>query len=269
MKHENSPSVVDRDVLASEPGGGRKIRWALAAEVPVSLCYNGVAHVVMMASPSDLEDFAIGFSLSERILEGTGDIESLDVRRVDRGYLVEMRVGEAAANRVARRRRNLPGQTSCGICGVIEIEEALPALPKITATPAVTRVGVARAISTLKDHQPLNAKARSLHAAAFADASGTIVLAREDVGRHNALDKLIGAAGRREVNLADGMAVLSSRCSVELIQKAVVANVPVLVTISAPTSLAVELAEEAGLTLITASRPNDMTIICDPHNLLS
>lgn len=269
MNHENSPSVVDRDVGVFAREGTDKVRWALAAEVPVSLSYNGIAHVVMMASPSDLEDFAVGFSLSERILSGPGDIENLEVRRVDRGYLIDMRVGEAATARVAARRRNLPGQTSCGICGIIEMEEALPVLPKITAAPEVTCGAVAKAMSSLRDHQPLNARARSLHGAAFADASGTIMLAREDVGRHNALDKLVGAAARAGIDLASGMVLLSSRCSVELIQKAAVAGVPVLATVSAPTTLAAELAEGAGIALVNASQPGDIIIICDPHKLLT
>lgn len=269
MNREISPSVVNRDVLVFASDGGHKVRWSLAAEVPVSLGYNGVAHVVMMASPSDLEDFAVGFSLSERILHDPGDIESLEVRRADRGYLIDMRIGEAAAARVATRRRNLPGQSSCGICGIIEIEQALPALPKIIAVPDVTRGAVAKALSSLRDHQPFNASARSLHGAAFADTSGTILAAREDIGRHNALDKLIGAAARGEIDLATGMVVLSSRCSVELVQKAAIAGVPVLATVSAPTTLAVELAEGAGMALVTGSQPEDITIICDPHNILT
>lgn len=260
---------MDAEVEVSGPESERQVRWGLAAEVPVSLCYNGVAHVVMMASPSDLEDFAVGFSLSERILESVADIEALDVREVDRGTLIDMRVSEAANARVASRRRNLPGQASCGICGVIELEAALPVLPKIAATPVATLAAVKRAVVSLREHQPLNAQTRSLHGAAFADPSGTIALAREDIGRHNALDKLIGAAVREGVGIAEGFAVLSSRCSVELVQKVVIAGIPLMVTVSAPTTLAVELAEEAGLTLFCMAGDSDVAIITDPHLIYS
>ena len=269
MSREKSPSVADHDIKVSGPEGVRQLRWGLAAEVPVSLCYNGVAHVVMMASPSDLEDFAVGFSLSERILESVADIEALDVREVDRGTLVDLRVSEAANARVSARRRNLPGQASCGICGVIELEAALPDLPKVAARPTASLAAVKSAVASLREHQPLNAQTRSLHGAAFADQSGAIVLTREDIGRHNALDKLIGAAARQDISLEEGFALLSSRCSVELVQKAVIAGIPLMVTVSAPTTLAVELAEEAGLTLFCMAGDSSVAIITDPHSIYS
>lgn len=269
MNRKNSPSVADRDVEVSGPGGARQVQWGLAAEVPVSLCYNGVAHVVMMVSPSNLEDFAVGFALSERILKNVSDIESLDARKVDRGFLVDMRVSEAANARVAARRRNLPGQASCGICGVIELEAALPVLPEIDAGPTASLAAVKKAVASLREHQPLNAQTRSLHGAAFADPSGTIVLAREDIGRHNAFDKLIGAAAREDMLLEEGFALLSSRCSVELVQKAVIAGIPLMVTVSAPTTLAVELAEDAGLTLFCMAEDSSVAIITDPHSIYS
>lgn len=269
MFGKENPSVVDSEIEVSGSEGARPVRWGLAAEVPVSLCYNGVAHVVMMVSPSDLEDFAIGFSLSERILKNVSDIESLDVREVDRGTLIDLRVSEAANARVSARRRNLPGQASCGICGVIELEAALPDLPKIDARPTASLAAVKSAVASLREHQPLNAQTRSLHGAAFADSSGTIVLAREDIGRHNALDKLIGAAAREGVQLSEGFAVLSSRCSVELVQKVVIAGIPLMVTVSAPTTLAVELAEDAGLTLFCMAGESSVAIITDPHSIYS
>lgn len=269
MFGKENPSVVDCEIEVSGSDGVHQVRWGLAAEVPVSLCYNGVAHVVMMVSPSDLEDFAVGFSLSERILKSANDIESLDVREVDRGTLIDMRVSEAANARVASRRRNLPGQASCGICGVIELEAALPDLPKIDTRPTASLMAVKKAVASLREHQPLNVQARSLHGAAFANPSGTIMLAREDIGRHNALDKLIGAAAREGVQLSEGFAVLSSRCSVELVQKVVIAGIPLMVTVSAPTTLAAELAEEAGLTLFCMAKDSSVAIITDPHSIYS
>lgn len=272
MIKKGNPGVVDRVVEVSSPEGVgqvREVRWGLAAEVPVSLCYNGVAHVVMMASPCDLEDFAVGFSFSERILETLDDLEDLDVRAVDHGYLIDVRVRGAANARVSARRRNLPGQTSCGICGVIELEEALPKLPAISSVPEVTLAAARRALSSLRDHQPLNARSRSLHGAAFCDASGAVLFAREDVGRHNALDKLIGAGTLGGHDLATGFIVMSSRCSVELVQKVAIANIPLLVTASAPTTLAIALAEDVGLTLLCASGNDELAILVDPHEMAS
>lgn len=266
MDKKDNPAAAARPVqISAADGHSGADLWQLAAEVPVSLCYNGVAHAVMMASPSDLEDFALGFSLSERILESTSEIDDLDVRKVDRGYLINMNVTEAAGARVAERRRNLPGQSSCGICGVIELEEALPKLPPLKAKPMASIAAVKRAARSLREHQPLNAQTRSMHAAAFADPSGAIMLAREDIGRHSALDKLIGAASRQGVGMTGGFIVLSSRCSVELVQKAVIAGVPLMVTVSAPTTLAVDLAEEAGLTLLSMAGEASVAVITDPH----
>lgn len=248
-------------------GGSREALWHIADEVPVSLTFNGVAHAVMMASPCDLGDFAVGFALSERILTGLSEFERLDIREIERGFLVALEVSEAANARVLARRRILPGQTSCGICGVIELEEALPKLPAISSVPGVTLAAARRALSSLRDHQPLNAQARSLHGAAFCDASGAIAFAREDVGRHNALDKLIGAGTLGGHDLAAGFIVMSSRCSVELVQKAAIADIPLLVSASAPTTLAIELAEDVGLTLLCSSGNDELAILVDPHEI--
>lgn len=261
--------IAARDVNLAGEGGSRAACWQIAEEVPVSLTFNGVAHAVMMVTPRDLEDFALGFALSERILTSPDEIENLVVNQIEKGFLIALEVSEAANARVAARRRNLPGQTSCGICGVIELEEALPKLPPISAVPKVTLAAARRALSSLREHQPLNARARSLHGAAFCDASGAVNLAREDVGRHNALDKLIGAGARGGHDLTSGFIVMSSRCSVELIQKVAIANIPFLVTASAPTTLAITLAEEAQLTLLCASGDDGLAVLVDPHEIAS
>lgn len=265
MKKGEVPGVAERTLKTTGPEGALAVRWHLADEVPVSLTFNGFAHAVMMASPNDLEDYGVGFALSERILVDPDDLRSLDVRELEKGFLVDLEVGEDAGSRVAARRRNLPGQTSCGICGIIELEEALPELPPVTARLNVPFAAVRRALSSLRDHQPLNASARSLHGAAFCSAEGSILFAREDVGRHNALDKLIGAGVRTGVDLASGFIVMSSRCSIELVQKVVIAGVPLLATASAPTTLAVKLAEDTRLTLVCASGPEDIAVLVDPH----
>jgi FdhD protein len=265
MKKDEVPGIAERALKTTGPEGSLAVHWTLADEVPVSLTFNGVAHAVMMASPSDLEDYGVGFALAERILVDPGDLRSLEVRKLERGFLIDLQVGEDAGSRVAARRRNLPGQTSCGICGIIELEEALPELAPVTASLDVSHSAVRNALSSLRDHQPLNASARSLHGAAFCSAEGSILFAREDVGRHNALDKLIGAGVRAGVDLAAGFIVMSSRCSIELVQKVVIAGVPLLATASAPTTLAVKLAEDARLTLVCASGPQDIAVLVDPH----
>lgn len=261
--------IAERDVNLAREGGLRAARWHIAEEVPVSLTFNGVAHAVMMASPCDLEDFALGFALSERILTSPDEIENLAVSQIEQGFLVALEVCEAANARVAARRRVLPGQTSCGICGVIELEEALPKLPPISAAPQVTLAAARNALSCLREHQPLNAQARSLHGAAYCDGSGEPLFSREDVGRHNALDKLIGAGALQGLDLGTGFVVMSSRCSVELVQKVAIANIPMLVTASAPTTLAISLAKEVRLTLLCASGDDELAILVDPHEMAS
>lgn len=264
MNKKSRHGIAQQKVEMAGARGFRSGYWHLADEVPVSITFNGVAHAVMMASPCDLEDYAVGFALSERILTGFDEVEHLDVRAVERGFLIDLQVGPEASARVSARRRNLPGQTSCGICGLIELEEALPDLSPIVAVPAIDAPVVARALSSLRDHQPLNALARSLHAAAFCNSDGEVVLAREDVGRHNALDKLIGAGARGGHDLTSGFMIMSSRCSVELVQKAAVAGVPLLATVSAPTTLAIELARNVGLTLMCANGESELVILVDP-----
>ncbi len=248
-------------------GGGEAVERALAAETPVALSCNGVAHVVMMLTPADYEDFAVGFSLAEGIVATADEIDAIDVRASEAGMLVELTIPQDRFAALLRRRRNLVGQSGCGICGLEELEEAIRPLPSLEARPRIDHAGIARALADLPRHQPLNAETGAAHAAAFCDPSGRILAVREDVGRHNAFDKLVGHLARTGVDARDGFALLTSRCSYELVEKAVMARIPALVTISAPTGLAVALARRARLTLVALARADSMLCFNDPHGV--
>lgn len=239
----------------------------LAAEVPVSLTYNGIAHVVMMCTPQDIEDFAVGFSLAEGIVERSQEVLGVEVREIASGLLVRVDIPPARSEQLIDKRRGLVGQTGCGICGVTELEQAIHAVRAVPLPPVIASQAVFRALEALPDHQPLNRETGAVHAAAFADAQGNILLAREDVGRHNALDKLIGALAREGREPATGFAVMTSRCSFELVQKCAGAGLPALVTVSAPTDLAVDLARRAGLTLIALARRDSALVVSDPYGV--
>lgn len=262
-----APASLRLPALSLAPFGRAATAREVASEMPTALSYNGVAHVVMMTTPRDFEDFAVGFTLSEGIVAAASEIGEIEVRPAEAGMLVDSRIPQARFETLLGRRRNLVGQSGCGICGLEELEEALRPLPPLTGVPVLTREAVDRALDGLRGRQPLNAATGAVHAAAFCDASGNILAAREDVGRHNALDKLIGHLARAGLDPETGFALLSSRCSYELVQKAVAARIPALVTISAPTALAVRLAREARLTLIALARADSMLCFCDPHGL--
>jgi len=239
----------------------------LAVEVPLSLAYNGVAHAVMMISPQDVEDFVRGFSWSERIVDNISEMSELSIREVAPGLLAQISIPPERQKALLAGRRTLVGQTGCGICGVVELEAAIRDLPPVTARPIAAKQAIFAALTSLGQRQPLNQATGSVHAAAFVDAQGFIQLLREDVGRHNAFDKLIGAMLLAGVSPQEGFVLLTSRCSFELVQKAVVLGVPLLVTISAPTTLAVELAQRAGLTLIALARSDSLLCFSDPYGL--
>lgn len=254
-------------LLAS--GQAEQAARPLAAEVPVSLTYNGIAHVVMMTTPQDIEDFAVGFSLAEGIVESAAEILGVEVREVPPGLLVRVDIPPERSEQLIGKRRGLVGQTGCGICGVTELEEAIRAVRAVGPAPVIRPEALFRALAALPDHQPLNRKTGAVHAAAFADTEGNILMAREDVGRHNALDKLIGALARAGRDTASGFAVMTSRCSFELVQKCAGAGIPALATVSAPTDLAVDLARRAGLTLVALARADSALVLSDPSGLFA
>jgi FdhD protein len=221
----------------------------LAVEVPVALVYNGRPHAVMMCTPADLEDFAVGFTVSEMIAPA-GQISRVDAVKYARGIELQMEIPAAAADALAERARAIVGRTGCGLCGVEVIDDALREPRLVQSGLRLTRDALWRASESLGGQQPLNRDTNAIHAAAWASADGALQIVREDVGRHNALDKVIGALFRSQRAASDGFAVVTSRASYELVQKAAVANIPVLAAVSRPTALAVDLAEQAGITLI-------------------
>ncbi|MFD2232482.1 formate dehydrogenase accessory sulfurtransferase FdhD [Phaeospirillum tilakii] len=234
------------------------VAWLLPEEAPVALVYNRRSFAVMLASPADLEDFALGFSLSEGVVAALDEIDDLVVRRLDQGLGVEMTIPAARAAALLGRRRGVEGSSACGLCGIDDLAAVQRPLPAVVA-PAVTAEAIRRAGAGFAAHQPLRARTHSVHGAAWCDPAGTILLAREDVGRHNALDKLIGAARRQGLRLEDGFALLSSRCGVELVRKAARVGIGLLATLSAPTGLAATMAAAAGLDLAVLGRDGGVT----------
>jgi FdhD protein len=240
--------------------GDTAIERPLADETPVGLLYDGCPHVVLMATPSDIEDLAVGFTLSERIA-GAGDITGVTVETLDEGLQVDVRLtAQGRKGRAAARSRSMEGRSSCGLCGVTRLAQAVRPLSALRDGPTISRAAIEAALDALEQQQALGRLTRAMHAAAFADAAGGLVRVREDVGRHNALDKLIGAAARDGLDAADGFLVITSRCSYEMVEKAAVAGFALLVAISAPTALAIRKAEECGMTLVALARADGCTI---------
>lgn len=256
------PGLQRLDLIRVDRDGRRhQIRRVVPDEVPVALVYNGISHVVMMATPLDLEDFALGFSLSEGILAEPGELLDVEVEAAGDGVEVRLQITGRAFVGLKERRRNLTGRTGCGLCGVDSIDQAVRDLPAIENDRRFTVSGIFRALDQLPALQVLNKESRTLHAAAFCDAEGDVLALREDVGRHNALDKLIGAMHKRKLDPATGFGVITSRCSSEMVQKAVAMGLPMLVAVSAPTGLAQELADRYGLTLIGLARSDSLIIV--------
>jgi len=233
----------------------------LAAEMAVAMSYGGSTHAVMMATPEDLVDFAYGFSLTEGIIRDCGEIEAVDVVAFDQGIDVQITLRVDRSEALAARRRSMAGPVGCGLCGLESIEAAVRDVPKDAAPDFRMRVdAVNAAVEALSRAQPLFAATRAVHGAGFYRPGHGMMAVREDVGRHNALDKLIGALARERLDAGEGAIVVSSRLSVEMVQKAAIAGSPVLIAISAPTALAVETAEAAGLTLIATARGDGFSV---------
>lgn len=248
------------------PAGVSAVEEQVAEEVPIALVYNGVPHVVMMATPADLEDFAVGFSLTEELVPGTPDILGLKVERYSLGVEVQVNVTPACATAIANRTRSLTGRTGCGICGSATIEGVLKQLHPVPPGPSISRAAVHRALAELGARQPLNQETGTVHAAGWAGLNGEVLLVREDVGRHNALDKLVGALARAGTPQA-GFVVVTSRASFEMVQKATVLGAPLVAAISGPTGLAVRVAEQSGVTLVGFARGDRLTCYTHPERL--
>jgi len=226
----------------------------VAVETPINIVYGNMPYAVMMASPSDLEDFVTGFSLTEGIVRSADEIRSIAVEPKDEGVIVTVELAPGRFREHLARRRNLSGRTSCGLCGVETIEEIPMADAATRASRAVTAAAIEAALAALDRHQPLGQLTRAVHAAAWCDPAGTILAVREDVGRHNALDKLIGARLRAGADAREGFLLVTSRASFEMVEKAAIFGAGTLAAISAPTSLAIERARHLGLTLAAVAR---------------
>lgn len=249
--------------------GDLKTDRSVPIEVPVALEYCGLGYAVMMASPDNLEDFVIGHAVAEGLVQSAANVTDVDVASVEGGWVVRAQLPKHAREAIFARARTRVSDSSCGLCGVDSISEALRPLPQVIATIKTSRQAIARALAELYSHQPLNLATGAVHAAAFCYADGEILQVREDVGRHNALDKLVGAIGRSSIDMRDGFILLSARCSFELVEKTVRSGAPMLVTISAPTSLAVERAKAAGLTLVSLARADSALVVNEPYGSIS
>lgn len=243
-------------VRIQSDGEYRSVEREVAEEVPVALEFNGVGYAVLMATPSGIEDLVSGFLLSERLQSPNDPVLSVSVTEVDNGIVARANLPADRATSLFERVRHRATDSSCGLCGVENIEQAMRPLPSITSRTDASHSAIFKALEGLRSHQLLNARTGTVHAAALVDPDGHIRLVREDVGRHNAFDKLLGAMRRADASWDGGFALLSSRCSYELVEKAVLADCPLLVTISAPTMLAVKRASEAGLQLKVLARPD-------------
>ncbi|MBA2127031.1 formate dehydrogenase accessory sulfurtransferase FdhD [Hyphomicrobium methylovorum] len=240
--------------VTSLAGEAERVTWQLPEETPVALQINSEPYTVMMATPADLRDFAVGFLIGEGILKSPRSIVGVLVMPVDNGVAVDVAIPETELETTRLARRTVEGRTGCGLCGIEDISSALRPLPVLTRTWAPSPDAIERAASSLYQHQPMNQLNRSVHGAAWVSREGEILLVREDVGRHNALDKLIGALLRDETDLTNGFVLMTSRCSFELVQKTVTAGIGGLVTVSAPTALALDLAKKSNLFLAALAK---------------
>jgi FdhD protein len=279
---ERMTTVTDgwRETQASNLGArstpARRIGLAIAsdseldrlvpAEAPVAIEYNGIAFAVMMATPVELEAFATGFTLAEGLVDRSSEITDIGIVPVENGWILRITLPADRSEAVFERVRNRVSESSCGLCGIESLEQALRPLPPVTSGLSISRAALARALGDLPAHQPLGRETGGCHVAAFCSADGEILRAQEDVGRHNALDKLVGSLALSSIDPGTGFILLSARCSYELVEKTARAGFPMLVTISVPTTLAVERARDCGLTLISLARRDSALVFNDPYD---
>lgn len=260
--------VKRRDFVKAAGAHAESDSVGVAEEIPVALVYNETPHVVMMATPADLEDFAVGFTLSEQIVSRVGEIDSIYIVQRDEGTQIFLDIPGDAAQRIAERSRGLVGRTGCGLCGVQEIGDAVRPVCALDSHEPIEFEAIVRAEQGLHDAQRWNRETGSMHAAAWAARDGTVIVAREDLGRHNAVDKVIGALARADRDPSEGFMLVTSRASYELVQKAAVARIPLLAAISRPTGLAIRIAEQAGMTLVGLLRGQTANIYSHPEGVL-
>jgi FdhD protein len=259
-------------VVRWRDGERRELDDWLTEEVPVALEFNGISHAVMLATPADLEDFALGFGLSEGIFASPADLYDCELDVAPQGIIVRMQVSSRSFAGLKQRRRTLAGRTGCGVCGTESLDQVLRPVPAVPASAPLQASAIARAMHEMRARQRLCQATGALHAAAWCDADGAVQWLREDVGRHNALDKLIGAIARIDSRVGtgqrDGFIAVTSRASVEMVQKAAVAGAPLLAAVSAPTLLAVETARAASMGLVGLVRGNDLVVYANADRIV-
>ncbi|MDP1659287.1 MAG: formate dehydrogenase accessory sulfurtransferase FdhD [Methylotenera sp.] len=256
------------DVIKRRNGEQHAVTDQLAEEVPVALIYNGISHAVMLATPQDLEDFALGFSLSEGIVKNKSELYGIEICLQANGIELHCDIASECFAQLKDRRRTLAGRTGCGLCGSESLEQAMRYPQELKDKVVFQKSAIQRGLHDMPLLQNLQQQTGATHASAWVLADGTVDLLREDVGRHNALDKLIGAIARSNKN-NNGFIITSSRASYEMVQKTASAGVNMLVAISAPTGLAVRVADQCGLTLVGFAREDNYVVYSHPENLVS
>ena len=237
-------------------------------EVPIAFSYGGSSHAVMMGTPDDLEDFAVGFSLTEGIITDRSQVAGIELLEDEKGIDVQVTLLDDVEDALRRRRRSMAGPVGCGLCGIESIEQAVRTVPDVSKVElSLSHADIVQAVALLNESQPLHRETRAVHGAGFYIPGKGLIAVREDVGRHNALDKLCGAVIRAGETGASGAVAVTSRLSVEMVQKTAILGAPVLIAISAPTALAIRTAEEAGMTLVALVRGEDFEIFTHPHRL--
>ena len=259
----SADSLKQVSVLRVRDGEQTIAMDVIAVEVPVALEYNGISHVVMLASPANLENFALGFSLSEGIIQQASELYACEVEATAAGWLVHLEIAAERFMLLKERRRNLAGRTGCGLCGTESLEQVTRCTTVVSHRHHFTEAAILNGMHTMQNLQPMQKQSGATHAAAWMTAQGQIECVREDVGRHNALDKLIGVMADQKQDFTAGVLLITSRASYEMVQKAAIMNVGVIAAISAPTSFAVELAEQTEVTLMGFMR--DQTYVVYTH----